>query len=65
MILPMGYCKGCDYDLRAQGNSGRCPECGTPYDDWETLRRMLADVMGIDAENIALDSLLARDIGFT
>ena len=26
-------CLTCGYDLRGIGRSGRCPECGTPFED--------------------------------
>lgn len=39
-IKACGYmvCVECGYELTGLGNSGRCPECGTPFEE-ESLRK--------------------------
>ncbi len=58
-------CVRCDYDLRAHASAGRCPECGSDYDDWETLKLTLSEVTGVDVQEITRDSLFLKDLGFT
>lgn len=36
-------CPNCEYDMSAQGETGKCPECGDPYEA-EELRRIWAAV---------------------
>ena len=64
-------CGQCDYDLRAHGTRGRCPECGSSFDvrdreaTWEQLRRILSEVLGVEEANVRKESLLVKDLGMT
>jgi acyl carrier protein len=66
-------CRSCEYDLRGHADAGVCPECGRGFnveavtDDtqWEILRRLLAEAMGVERDNIRRETLLVRDLGMT
>lgn len=58
-------CAACTYSLIGHGESGICPECGLPFDEWEVLRTILADVAGVDRKTIGRDTFLFKDLKLT
>jgi hypothetical protein len=50
--LPMGICRRCGYSLVGLGESGRCPECGTGFDQLRVQR--LVPPWGSTGETLAL-----------
>jgi hypothetical protein len=54
-------CRRCRHDLREHASPGVCPDCGTPFDDWDRFRGVLALHCNTTTDAVSPDSLLVRD----